>query len=75
MFRESSNARERKLEVVAVLSAGKFEIRDQPADEEDDQKSTQKLVLCSVFKDALEQIMKNNDSVESVEFFNGNDTE
>lgn len=70
VFRESPNAKERKLEVVAVLSAGKFEFRDRTASEEDKQKSTQKLVLCSVFKDALEHIRKNNGSVESVEFFN-----
>lgn len=69
VFRESPNTRERKLEVVAVLSAGKFEFKDQTAGEEDEHNSTQKLVLCSVFKDALEQIRKNNASVESVEFF------
>lgn len=69
VFRESQNARERKLEVVAVLSAGKLEYKDQTTGDEE-QKSPQKLVLCSVFKDALEQIRKNNDSIESVEFFN-----
>lgn len=75
VFRESPNAKERKLEVVAVLSAGKLEYKDQTASEEDEQKSTQKLVLCSVFKDALEHIRKNNDSIESVEFFNDKVTE
>lgn len=69
VFRESSNARERKLEVVAMLSAGKFEFKDQTAGEEE-QKSAQKLVLCSVFKDALEHLRGNNDSIESVQFFN-----
>lgn len=69
VFRESPNARERKLEVVAVVSAGKFEYKDQTTSEEDEQKSTQKLVICSVFKDALEHIRKNKDSVESVNFF------
>lgn len=74
VFRESPNARERKLEVVAVLSAGKFEYKDQMAGEEE-QESAQKLVLCSVFKDALEQIREKNDSIESVEFFNDKATE
>lgn len=69
VFRESQNARERKLEVVAVLSAGKLEYKDQTTGDEE-QKSPQKLVLCSVLQDALEQIRKNNDSIESVEFFN-----
>lgn len=74
VFRESPNARERKLEVIAVLSAGKFEYKDQMAGEEE-QQSAQKLVLCSVFKDALEQLRKTNDSIESVEFFNNKATE
>lgn len=74
VFRESQNARKRKLEVVAVLSAGKFEYKDQTTGDEE-QKSTQKLVLCSGFKDALEHIRKINDSVESVEFFNDKVTE
>lgn len=69
VFRESQNGRERKLEVVAVLSAGKLEYKDQTTGDEE-QKSPQKLVLCSVLQDALEQIRKNNDSIESVEFFN-----
>lgn len=70
VFRESPNARVRKLEVVAVLSAGKFEFRDETASEEDKQKSTQKLVLCTVLKDAFDQIMEKNDSIESIVFFN-----
>lgn len=73
VFRESPNARERKLEVVAVLTAGKFEYKDQMAGEE--QESAQKLVLCSVFKDALQQLRKTNDTIESVEFFNDKATE
>lgn len=70
VFRESPNARVRKLEVVAVLSAGKFEFRDETASKEDKQKSTQKLVLCTVLKDAFDQIMEKNDSIESIVFFN-----
>lgn len=53
-----------------MLSAGKFEFRDETASEEDKQKSTQKLVLCTVLKDAFDQIMEKNESIESIVFFN-----
>lgn len=72
VFRESPNARVRKLEVVAVLSAGKIheiEPEDQASGGEKEKNVLPKLVICTVFKDAFEQIKKNYDSVESIAFF------
>lgn len=70
VFRESTNAKERTLEVVAVLSAGYLTLRkqeDQASGEKNEQES--KLVVCSVFKDAFEEIKKNNDTIESISFY------
>lgn len=70
VFRESTNAKERTLEVVAVLSAGNLTLRkqeDQASGEKKEQES--KLVVCSVFKDAFEDIKETNDTIESIAFY------
>ncbi|XP_056022709.1 uncharacterized protein LOC125649017 [Ostrea edulis] len=72
VFRESLDSRERKLEVVAVLTAGKYESRSdsevETEDQEDEQSSN--LVLCLVFKTAFENLKKCDSSLQSITFFN-----
>lgn len=73
VFRESTNARARKLEVVAVLTGGKLHVReskDQASGVEKEQKLQPKLVICTVFKDVFEKIRKKFGHVESIAFFN-----
>ncbi|XP_048732174.2 uncharacterized protein LOC125649015 isoform X2 [Ostrea edulis] len=72
VFRELLDSRERKLEVVAVLTAGKYESRSDSEveikDQEDEQSSN--LVLCLVFKTAFENLKKCDFSLQSITFFN-----
>lgn len=73
VFRESTSARARKLEVVAVLTAGKLTehgSKDQASGGEKEQKLQPKLVICTVFKDVFEKIRKEFGYVESIAFFN-----
>ncbi|XP_056022708.1 uncharacterized protein LOC125649014 [Ostrea edulis] len=74
VFRELLDSRERKLEVVAVLTAGKYESRSdsevETKDEEDEQTPTLNLVLCSVFNTAFEHLKKCDSSLQSITFFN-----
>lgn len=73
VFRESTSARARKLEVVAVLTAGKLTehgSKDQASGGEKEQKLQPKLVICTVFKDVFEKIRKEFSYVESIAFFN-----
>jgi hypothetical protein len=74
VFRESFDPRERKLEVVAVLSAGKYESRSEleedTKDQEDEQSPNLNLVVCSVFKTAFDHLKKLDSSLQSITFFN-----
>lgn len=70
VFRESQDARERKLEVVAILVGGQIENGEQLNDQTNDENSQSELIVCTVFKDALELIKKSNSSIKSLEFFN-----
>lgn len=70
VFRESQNARERKLEVVAMLVGGQIENGEQLNDQTNDKNSPSELIVCTVFQDALELIKKSNVSIKSLEFFN-----
>lgn len=70
VFRECTNARVRKLEVVAVLTGGKLhESSDQASNGQKEQTLQPKLVICTVFKDVFEKIRKEFDNVESIAFF------
>jgi hypothetical protein len=73
VFRESLDSRERKLEVVAVLTAGKYESRsdseEDTNEQENEQSPTLNLVLCSVFKTAFENLKKCHSSLQTITFF------
>ncbi|XP_061183418.1 uncharacterized protein LOC133191699 [Saccostrea echinata] len=75
VFRESFNTRDRKLEVIAVLTAGRYEARSDSDEEKQEEKQNKhdsklNLVVCSVFKNAFDILKKNDPSLESISFFN-----
>ncbi|XP_062593341.1 uncharacterized protein LOC134254825 isoform X2 [Saccostrea cucullata] len=70
VFRESFSTRERKLEVIAVLTAGRYEARSDSVEEEKEEKQKLNLVVCSPFKNAFDILKRNDPSLESITFFN-----
>ena len=70
VFRKTFRGREQILEIVAMLTYGEYEDRQQRTEEESSDDDTKKLIFCSVFKDAFEELKKTNRNIQSISFYN-----
>ena len=74
VFRKTFRGREQILEIVAMLTYGEYEDRQQRTEEESSDDDTKRLVFCSVFKDAFEQLKTTNRNIQSISFYNEDTT-
>ena len=74
VFRKTFRGREQILEIVAMLTYGEYEDRQQRTEEESSDDDTKKLIFCSVFKDAFEQLKTTNRNIQSISFYNEDTT-
>ena len=70
VLRKTFRGREQILEIVAMLTYGEYEDKKELTEEKSSDDDTKKLVFCSVFKDAFEELKKTNRNIQSILFYN-----
>lgn len=70
VFRKTFRGREQILEIVAILTYGEYEDKKELTEEKSSDDDTKKLIFCSVFKDAFEELKKTNRNIQSISFYN-----